>query len=60
MSTKRKFYVLYSLLGDITPKIFKSKATIKKYIDKQPNLNYFEFLTEKEAEDYVRKASKNI
>lgn len=34
MSSKKKVYVLFSILGDIAPKIYKSKATVKKYIDK--------------------------
>ncbi len=41
MSTKRKVYVLYSLLGDIVPKVYKTKASLKPFIDKEPNLRYY-------------------
>lgn len=40
MSSKKKVYVLYSLIGDYIPRIYKSKATVKKYIDKEPNLKF--------------------
>jgi hypothetical protein len=33
MSSKKKVFVLYSILGDFAPKIYKSKATVKKYMD---------------------------
>jgi hypothetical protein len=54
MSSRRKFYVLYSLIGDMMPKIYKSKASVKKYLDSNPNLGFYEFMTEREAEDYIK------
>lgn len=58
MSTRKKVYVLYSLTGDIVPKVYKTKASLKPFIDKQPNLRYYEFLSLKEAEEYVNNVVK--
>lgn len=43
MSSKRKIYVLYSLLEEITPRIYKSKQTVTKYMKQDPNLSFSQF-----------------
>ena len=40
MSSKNKIYVLYSPTGTISPRIYKSKSTIRKYVKEDPNLSY--------------------
>lgn len=53
MSSKGKIFVLYSLVTRESPRIFKSKATIRKYLAADPNLAYYEFLSMNEAKQYV-------
>ena len=43
----KKVYLLYSLTGELKPKIYKSKSTIHKHLSKNTNLSYYEFPNEK-------------
>jgi hypothetical protein len=39
----KKFYVLYSLKEFMLPRVYKTKATISKYIDENKKLEYKQF-----------------
>ena len=56
MSSKKKFYVLYSLIGEIKPRLYKTKATVRKYTAKDSTLSFYEFKSLEEAEKYLHQA----
>ena len=53
MSSNKKIYVLHCLIGKTAPRIYKSKVTIKKYLQSNKSLAYSEFKTMEEAERYL-------
>lgn len=48
--SKKKVYVLYSIAGEISPKLYKTKATVQKYLSKNKNLSFYEFPNETSAQ----------
>ena len=42
----KRIYVLYSLKEFMVPRIYKTKATINKYIDENKKLEYKQFRSE--------------
>jgi hypothetical protein len=56
----RKFYVLYSLKEFMIPRIYKTKATINKYIEENNKLEYKQFNQEEDAQLFSRKIEEKI
>lgn len=42
----KKFYVLYTIKQYVIPRIFKSKATINKYLEENQNMEFKQFSNE--------------
>lgn len=51
----KRFYVLYSLKEFYLPRIFKTKATINKYIEENNKLEFMQFAREEEAQLFSKK-----
>ncbi len=49
----KKFFVPYSLIQKITPKIYQSRETVNMYISTNEALKFQEFDTEEQANSFI-------
>jgi hypothetical protein len=50
----RKYFVLFSLTKNYYPRVYKTRTTIRKYLQEIPYLQYKEFDTEEEANTFAQ------
>lgn len=56
----KKIFVLYSLKEFMVPKIFKTKATLNKYLEKNNNYIFKQFYDQEEAYQFSKQIEKQM
>jgi hypothetical protein len=56
----KKIYVLYSLKEFVIPKIFKTKATLNKHLEKNSNYIFKQFYDQEEAYEFSKLIEKQM
>lgn len=50
----KRFYVLYTLKEFMIPRIYKTKATVTRYLEENKKLEYKQFSDEQQAQIFSR------
>lgn len=56
----KRFYVIYTLKEFMIPRVFKTKATLLKYLDENKSLQFKQFNNLAEAYNFSREIQKQV